>query len=287
MSDTRRGFTLVELIVSLLVLLLLSSLALPAVQNLRQAAYHQQTINNLKQLNQGMINCADTNRGLLPPACDKYPTAQVEPATTVHVHLLPYVEQPEIYKRYMKAGGKGDVALVAIDVFIAGEDNSNAANKVKGVQNFAANLRLFCNKGRKAKYDQDIPQLGPVEGGLARFPASIMDGTSNTISFGTKHASCGDGGSRYVAEPDHKFAAFFGQNAAKKPADSSDAGATYQLQPSAKECRSTPLTAQSFAKSLLVGLCDGSVRELAPTLSAETWNRALCTRDGLRLGPDW
>ena len=33
----------------------------------------------------------------------------------------------------------------------------------------------------------------------------------------TKFAVCGEGGSRYAAEPSSKYAAFFGQNAAQKP----------------------------------------------------------------------
>jgi hypothetical protein len=95
------------------------------------------------------------------------------------------------------------------------------------------------------------------------------------------------GGSKYAAEANSKFAAFFGQNAAQKPAHASDETATYQLQPAGKDCRTSPLMAQAFAKSLLVGLGDGSVRAISPTMSAETWNRALCPNDGLRLGNDW
>jgi hypothetical protein len=45
--------------------------------------------------------------------------------------------------------------------------------------------------------------------------------------------------------------------------------------------------AQSFTKNVLVGLADGSVRDVSPALSAETWNRAIHPADGQPLGADW
>ena len=63
--------------------------------------------------------------------------------------------------------------------------------------------------------------------------------------------------------------------------------ATFQLQPSAKDARATPLMAQSFTKSVLVGLGDASVRDVSAALSAETWNRAVHPSDGMVLGNDW
>jgi uncharacterized protein DUF1559 len=284
-SPSRRGFSLVDLVVVLAMFLILAALLLPAVQNLRQAGHRQETTNNLKQVTLALINCADTNRGFLPPACDNYPGGDW--FGTLHVHILPYAEEVELYKSYHKAKGKGEVADAKVAIFLAAEDNSNAAGKVKGVQNFAANLRLITFKGRRAKHNADMPELAATEPGMARYPAGIPDGTSNTVAFATKYALCGDGGSRYAAEPNSKFAAFFGQHAAQKPAHPSDAAATYQLQPAAKDCRCAPLMAQSFAKSLLVSLCDGSVRGVAPEMSAETWNRALHPADAMPLGSDW
>ncbi len=36
-----------------------------------------------------------------------------------------------------------------------------------------------------------------------------------------------------------------------------------------------------------LGLVDATVRMIAPTMSAETWNRALQPNDGLPLGNEW
>jgi hypothetical protein len=275
----------VDLVVVLALVLILAALLLPAVQNLRQAGYRQETVNNLKQITLAVIKCADTNRGILPPACDNYPAGDW--FGTLHVHILPYAGEATLYKNYQKAKGKGEVADAKVAIFLAAEDNSNGANKVQGVQNFAANLRLFTFKGRRSKYNADMPELAATESNMGRYPAGIPDGTSNTVAFATKYALCSEGGSRYAAEPNSKFAAFFGQHAAQKPAHPSEAAATYQLQPGAKDCRCVPLMAQSFAKSLLVSLSDGSVRGVAAEVTAETWNRALHPADQMALGDDW
>ena len=258
--------------------------ALPAVQVLREAAGNQQTVNNLKQMGLAIHFANDTHRKL-PPAYDKFANSPV--AASVHVHLMPFVNQNNAYKAYMENQGKGEVATVKIKEFLAPDDPS-VKDKTVGIQNFAANLRVFATTGNKTKYDADMPELKATEPGNAAIPRTFTDGTSNTIVFATKYGICGDGGSKYAAEPNSKFAAFFGQNAAKMKAHPSDTTATYQLSPGPKECACSPLMAQSFSKKgLIVALADGSVRTLSPGLSAQTWNCALQPNDGMVLGKDW
>ena len=281
----RRGFSCFDLLAVLVMAATLLGLLVPAVHALQQGGYKQATVNNLKQINIALHNFADSYRGSLPPAFDKAPGGQL--AAALHVHLLPYLEQDTVYKNYLKAEGKGEAAEARISMFIAPDDNSNAEGKVKGVQNYPANLRTFSLMCAKSDYDKNLPALEAIAPGGAYKISNIPDGTSNTISFALKYAAAGDGGSRYAATPNSKFAAFFGQNAATKPAHPSDENATYQLQPSAKEARVSPLMAQSFSKSLLVGICDGSVRSVSPEMSAQTWNSALHPSDGMPLGNDW
>jgi len=280
----RRGFSLIELLIVIAMLLFTAAVVLPAVQGLRQAGYKQETIDNLKQIGISIHAANDTYRRL-PPAYDKFANFQFPAA--LHVYLLPFVEQGPLYKDFEKQMGKGGTADAQIGVFRAGEDGSATGDKLKGVQNYAANLRVFADSARKVGHAKNMPALKAVEPGSARIPASFPDGTSNTIVFSTKYASCGDGGSKYAAEVNGKFAAFFGQNAAQKPAHASDDTATFQLQPAGKDCKASPLMAQAFAKTLLVGLADGSVRAVSPMVSAKTWNLAVCPNDGEPLGADW
>src|SRR5262249_39688924 len=155
---------------------------------------------------------------------------------SVHVHLLAYLEQDRLYKVYLWDEGKAEIAIKAIvPPFICPMDITQTDNGA-GLQNFAANLRVFSDKGLATKFDADMPALAEIERGKARIPGSFPDGLSNTIFFTTKLGNCQDGGSRYVAAPDSKFAAFFGQNAAVKKAHPTDPGATFQNQPTREQC---------------------------------------------------
>jgi hypothetical protein len=277
---------LVELIVVIAMATIMLGLFLVKVHAARAAQARQDAANNLKQMVLACHNHNDTH-AKLPPAFDKFGTVDV-PAS-VHVHLLPYLEQDALYRSYIKQKGKGETDKMKIDVFLASDDPSTTPAKQKGVQNFAASLRSFSAKGQKTRHDGDMPALGETEPGEARVPATFTDGTSNTILFATKYGHCGEnGGSWYASAPNTNKAAFFGQNAAKVKADPADKTATFQLRPEGKDCCTSPLMAQSFTKKgLVVALCDGSTRTISPNLSPETWNAAVQPNDGQALGADW
>src|SRR5262249_5306769 len=148
----------------------------------------------------------------------------------LHVHLLPFVEQQPLYQ-VIQGGGKGDNFV--LPVFVSPQDATTG--DAVGIQNYAGNLRVFSESGFKTKFDAAMPALMAVEPGRTRF-VGITDGTSNTLAFATKLGVCGEGGSRYAAAVNTRFAAFHGQNPAKKSAHPSDPTATFQLNPAAKEC---------------------------------------------------
>lgn len=279
----RRGFSLISLLVILAIIAILLALLLPAVQRVREAAARTQEMNSLKQIGIAVHTSFDAHK-VLPPAFAKYAGSPV-PAS-VHVHLLPYLEQENVYRFYLKQPD-GDVARTVIATYASPRDASGNG-PVPGVQNFAANLRVFAQKGLQTPYDKAMPRPGAEEPGQTHLIRHIQDGTSNTVIFSTKFAVCGEGGSRFAAPANANTAAFFGQNPAEKPADPEDATATYQLRPGPKQCRTSPLMAQSFSPSGISALlADGSVRNVVPTVSAETWNRALHPSDGNVLGNDW
>jgi hypothetical protein len=275
---------MIELLVVLAVLGFLLALLLPAVQKVREAAARAQTMNDLKQVVLGTINCADTHRGLLPPAYAKYaPTNGA--AFSIHVSILPYIEQANLYNQYVQAGKVTEE--VVIPTYVAPNDPSKPEPPV-AIQNCAANLRVFSAKGLKSKFDAPMPALAQEEPGQTRFPADFTDGTSNTIMFATRYGKCGEGGSRYPSAPNSNTAAFFGQNPGKVAARPADITATFLLHPAAQQCRPTPLMAHAFsAAGLEVALSDGSVRTLTPQISPHTWNVAVQPNDGQVLGPDF
>src|SRR5437016_3870977 len=100
---------------------------------------------------------ADHESGRLPPAFDQNKTVPYPVA--LHVHLLPHVEQGELFKSFLTEG-KGDLDAV-VPVYLAANDGT--LGKTEGVQSFAANLRVFSFKGSGTPASEDMPELAPVE----------------------------------------------------------------------------------------------------------------------------
>lgn len=228
----------------------------------------------------------------LPPAFDQFEPRKFAFPASVHVHLLPFLENDPVYEVYRNNPDQFKLSgAPIINVYVTSADPSprrGTAEDYMGVQNFAANLRVFSDKGRNTTFDADMPALARVEAGMASIPGSFEDGLSNTILLTTKFARCGKGGSQYLAAPDTAFAAFFGQNAARRPAHPSEQGVTFQLGGSPEDCRPIPLTAQSnMERSIPVALADGSVRIVARDISPQTWNKLLQPNDGMGVGRDW
>jgi tRNA(fMet)-specific endonuclease VapC len=287
----RNGFNAIELVVVVLVVFILIGLGLVILKiqrdNERRIAgdgFGGQTLNKLKQLALACHNANDVFKRI-PPAFDKF--GQITFPASIHVHLLPFIDQDDLYKKYLEEEGKGEASTSAIVLpFISYQDFT--ATNDRGVQNLAANLRAFSDKGMATNFEAHMPALAGIEPGKASFPTSFPDGTGNTILFTTKYVNCQNGGSRYFAAPNSPFAAFFGQNAATSTAHPSDRRATYQVQPSAKQCLTSPLMAQSMSKyALAVGMADGSVRMVDPSISPRTWNLAVQPNDGMQLEDDW
>ena len=77
---------------------ILIALLLPAVQAAREAARRTQCTNNLKQLGLAALQYHDTYRHL-PPGIGYYPTARTACSAPSFFHLLPYLEQDNLFDR--------------------------------------------------------------------------------------------------------------------------------------------------------------------------------------------
>src|SRR5262249_18189449 len=147
---SRRAFALTELLVVLAMLSLVTALALPAMQGARQAAHRRETVNNLRMIGIGIHNYSDTFRRMLPAYA---PSGQLKAAAPLHVHILPFVEQQPLYNQFLQQAQGADKAKVV--VFLTPEDTSVTGDQANGVQNFAANLRLFSDKIRLLPYKKN------------------------------------------------------------------------------------------------------------------------------------
>src|SRR5688572_4781515 len=90
-SNTRRGFSLIELLVVMAIIAILIGLLVPAVQRVRESAGRTQCANNLKQMALAAHLYHDAHK-VLPPS--RY--AMMEGQTWAWM-LLPNLEQKALY----------------------------------------------------------------------------------------------------------------------------------------------------------------------------------------------
>ena len=100
---TRRGFTLVELLVVITIIGILISLLLPAVNGAREAARRSQCQNNLKQLGLACLNYHQVQQ-TFPPAlfipAGESPNVTVKWMQNWVIMILPFCEQTGLYNSF-------------------------------------------------------------------------------------------------------------------------------------------------------------------------------------------
>ena len=324
-STTRRsGFTLIELLVVIAIIAVLIGLLLPAVQKVREAANRMSCANNLKQLGLAAHNYHDS-RGHLPPVIGYYPPASGA-FGSYFFHLLPYVEQDNLYRSALGLvpfpppdgpttvyyPGNNKVYSQPVPIFLCPSNPSvgpDGSVTVAGVS-FGASCYGF-NALVAAQNDITTIPFKTNPQGKTRIPADIPDGTSNTILHAEKYARCTnttmapqfqDGGTAWAYcaalpfpwqpppmmppgkpfQPGFCIPAFANQGAPNAIGPTS----RFQVQPGEGNCDPTR-AATAHAGGILVGLADGSVRTLAPTMSGKTWWAAVTPAGGEVLGSDW
>jgi prepilin-type N-terminal cleavage/methylation domain-containing protein len=305
---SRRGSTLLELLVVLAILAVLVGLLLPAVQKVREAAGRAQCLNNLKQLALAAHNCHVTF-GYLPQQGAPWPADGVSlQQCSVLWALLPFVEQQAEFNTALvppigggpPTSGSQYTTAPTPKVLICPADHSGMDSTGHGGLHHWS-LCSYAPNAQAVGYE------------YARFGQSFPDGTGNTILIAERLALCPEDHDNWLpgSWP-------FGRNVwpgvNRSPADAIcywnepvvNSGVHWTRVPDPANGNALEFRPPQFNPSvgpggscdsmtassghpgaMHVALADGSARAVAPGIRQLTWHQALTPNGGEILGPDW
>jgi prepilin-type N-terminal cleavage/methylation domain-containing protein len=324
-TNKRPGFTLVELLVVIAIIGILIALLLPAVQAAREAARVTKCKNNVKQLGIAAHNHHD-NLGHLPPGIGYYtPGVPIREFGTYSFHLLRFMEQQNLFDDSLGSTpflspvgtatvhypGNNNVYSKRVAVFLCPSDHSVGQDGVVTIDTVSFGASCYApNALVNAIANLNSTPLTMDPQGKNRL-ADILDGTSNTILHSEKYARCSnltmampfrDGGTAWAYTTTPKFpwqpAPMQWQPpgkafqpgfaiAALVPIGAPNAigpGSIFQRRPRVDDC--DPTRTSTAHEAIVVGLVDGSVRTLSPSISGAVWWAAVTPAGGEVLGLD-
>ncbi|HMO14717.1 MAG TPA: DUF1559 domain-containing protein, partial [Pirellulaceae bacterium] len=98
LGPLRPAFTLIELLVVIAVIGILMAIAIPAIQSVRRSAERTTCANQLRQIGVGLLSYQSTHKHFPPGIVSDDAHLNRFPRGTFLVHLLPHVEQDNLFK---------------------------------------------------------------------------------------------------------------------------------------------------------------------------------------------
>jgi hypothetical protein len=185
----RHGFTRIDLTVALTCLIGFIGILLPACSKVATESQSRARSNdNLRKIGRGLHSLATRTEGLLPPSVGRWPgSTDPSPKGSLFFHLLPDVEQGNVYSKYFTArgiqNGGPQAATETISTYVAAEDPSAVDGKT--LTSYATNAAVFTLQ----------------DGGTARYPAMFNNrGTANVVFVMERFAVV-----KNVLQPQHRW----------------------------------------------------------------------------------
>ena len=183
----RAGFSMIELLMVIAIIVMMLSLMLPAIQSAREAARRVQCINNLKQVSLALANY-ETQYHVFPPGVvDRAGPIRNEPLG-LHiswcVQLLPYMEQQSLYNAFnanvtVYAPENQTVRLSTMSALLCPDDPGRPIGNRQGMTTYAG-----CHHDVEAPIDVNNHGVFFLNSHINS--DDLLDGTSFTILVGEK-----------------------------------------------------------------------------------------------------
>jgi prepilin-type processing-associated H-X9-DG protein len=192
-ANPSRAFSVIEVIVCMVIIVLLVSLMLPALVAGRNAAHRSQCLNNMKQIGLGVLNYESTHRVLPPGVVDLKGPIQNTPDGFHHswiIQILPNMEQGGLAlsidrnESVYEASNRG-VGATRLNALMCPGDRKSSTLAGIGVSSYAA-----CHHDVEAPIDTDNHGVFYLNSRVRL--GDVLDGTSTTIFVGEKIIQPGD-----------------------------------------------------------------------------------------------